>query len=161
MLLPFKINLPDMPKGLAYHIEEAEGGIDERDNRPIKTLKVVWEGTTDLDANNVQRMENEQRSTPRLDEAIRFIELTLADSARLVNDVRDEAEKLGIKQDTFNRALRKLGIKPRIREGSAGGPGKPGIWEYPGMSEPASPRRNFRRLGYVQTFHQDEETRLE
>jgi hypothetical protein len=132
VMLLFKTNLPDMAEGLKYHIEETTGGTDSRTNKPIKTLRIVWDGTTDLTADAVQRMTNEQHSTPRLDEAVAFIETTLADSARPVADVQIEATRVGIKDDTLRKALRKLGIKARIREGSAT-KHQPGVWEYPGI----------------------------
>jgi len=134
VMLLFKTNLPDKAKGLKYHIVETTGGIDSRTKKPIKALRIQWDGETDMTADSVQRMENEKGS-PRLDEAVMFAQSTLADEARPVTEVRAEAEKVGIKQDTFNRALRKLGIKARIKEGSSGGPGQPGVWEYPSIGE--------------------------
>jgi hypothetical protein len=79
-------------------------------------------------------MENEHHSAPRLDEAVAFFETTLADGARLVADVKHDAAELGIKDHTLHRALTKLGIKPRIRKGTAA-LGRPGVWEYPGVND--------------------------
>jgi putative DNA primase/helicase len=137
VMLLFKTNLPDKAKGLKYHIVETTGGTDTRRAKPvpIKTLRIQWDGETDLTADTEQRMENEQRSTPRLDEAIRFAEATLADGARITKEVKTEAAAIGIKEDTLRRALDKLGIKARIQEGSSSGPGQPGVWEYPGIGE--------------------------
>jgi putative DNA primase/helicase len=136
VMLLFKTNLPDKAKGLKYHIEQTTGGVDVRDGKtPIRTLHVVWDGATDLTADSVQRMENEQRSSPRLEEAMAFLERILADEAQTVTDVKAQAEELGIKEDTLRRALRKLKIKARVREGTGGN--APPIWEYPPLGETA------------------------
>lgn len=137
VMLLFKTNLPDKAKGLKYHIVETTGGIDGRTGKPIKALRIEWDGETELTADTVQRMENE-RAAPRTDEAKDFAERVLADGAQLVADVKRQATELGITESTLQRAIAKLGIKARIRKGSSGGPGQPGVWEYPGLGEDAA-----------------------
>ncbi len=129
VLLLFKTNLPDKAKGLKYKIRETTGGIDKRDGKPIKALRIEWLGVTDLDADTVQRMENEQRAAPKLDEAMTFYSDALATGPVLVAETDARAADLGLKTDTLRRARGKMKIKGRPRAGTAAS-GVPPQWEY-------------------------------
>jgi putative DNA primase/helicase len=129
VMVGLKTNLPG-PKaaGLKYHIESVEGGrpelMDYRDNKPIKTSRIVWDGRTDVTADQIAQMEND-RGSPKLDEARRFLIEALADGPRPVADVMEAAEAEGLAPDTVKRAKRALKVKATPQ-----GPNEPWIWEY-------------------------------
>lgn len=115
VMLPIKYNLPgERPSGMQYRIEGVEDGgkglRDYRDDTPIKTSRIVWLGKTDLTADDVAQMEND-KPTPRLNEAVTFLRRSLTDGPRLVDEVKSEAEAEGIAPDTLQRAKRKLKVK--------------------------------------------------
>lgn len=127
VMLRLKSNLPGAPPvGLSYRIEGVEGGSDEltdyRDGSPIKTSRVVWQGKTDLTADQVAQMEND-KGTPKLDEARKFLIGVLPEGEpKPVADVMAEAEAEGLAPDTVKRAKRALKVKAKKSGPEAGAP---------------------------------------
>jgi hypothetical protein len=124
VLLGLKTNIGPMPQGLRMHLEMAGAGTDQRTGLLIRATHVVWDGPTDLTADAVVAMTNE-RETPKLDEAIAFLQSELKDGPRPVEGVKSHATALGISAATLKRAREELGVIPRQIKGSAHGG-----WEY-------------------------------
>lgn len=122
--LKTNIGPDDMP-GWRYRMELANGGTDRRTGLPVEATRIVWDGAASMTADQFVAVENE-RSSPRSDEAAAFLRRALADGPRLVDDVKAEAEAEGIAKDTLQRAKRKLGISATMD-----GPGKPWWWGLP------------------------------
>jgi hypothetical protein len=127
VMLRLKSNLPGTPPvGLAYRIEGVEGGspalTDYRDGTPIKTSKIVWQGKTDLTADQVAQMEND-KGTPKLDEARKFLADALPEGIlKPVAEVMAQAEAEGLAPDTVKRAKRALKVKAKKSGPEAGAP---------------------------------------
>lgn len=122
--LKTNIGPDDMP-GWRYRMELASGGTDRRTGLPVEATRIVWDGAASMTADQFVASENE-RSSPRADEAVAFLRRALADGPRLVDDVKAEAEAEGIAETTLQRAKRKLGI-----DATTDGPGKPWWWSLP------------------------------
>jgi hypothetical protein len=69
-------------------------------------------------------MTNE-RETPKLDEAIAFLQSELKDGPRPVEGVKSHATALGISAATLKRAREEIGVNARQIKGSPHGG-----WEY-------------------------------
>jgi hypothetical protein len=115
VFVPMKTNLPGArPAGLSYRIDEVIGGeglTDARDGSPIKTSKIVWQGKTDLTADEISRIEND-RGTPKLNEAMRFTREALPEDVPVpVAEVTEAADAAGIMPATFKRARQRLKVK--------------------------------------------------
>jgi hypothetical protein len=115
VLLPIKTNLPGARAvGLSYRIEEVIGGkglTDTRNNTPIRTSRIVWQGKTELTADEVAQMESE-RGSPKLDDARRFLRNVLPEGVPvLIEEVESRADAEGIALDTLKRAKRALKVK--------------------------------------------------
>ena len=131
VLLSIKTNLRgERAGGLSYRIEEVIGGdglIDARNNTPIRTSRIVWQGKTDLTADQISQMETE-RGTPKLNEAIKWVrEILPEDVPVLIAEVRERAEDDGIAPDTLKRAKRAL----RVKTLPPAEPGGPRSWVRP------------------------------
>jgi hypothetical protein len=113
-----------MPQGLRMHLEMVDAGIDQRTGLPIRATHVTWDGPTDLTADAVMAMTNE-RETPKLDEAIAFLQGELKDGPRPVEGVKSHATALGISPATLKRAREQIGVIARQIKGSPHGG-----WEY-------------------------------
>jgi hypothetical protein len=124
MLLGLKTNIGPMPQGLRMHLEMVDAGIDQRTGLPIRATHVTWDGPTDLTADAVMAMTNE-RETPKLDEAIAFLQGELKDGPRPVEGVKSHATALGISPATLKRAREQIGVIARQIKGSPHGG-----WEY-------------------------------
>jgi hypothetical protein len=128
VMVRLKSNLPGVPPvGLQYRIEGVEDNDlkDYRDGKPIKTSKIVWQGKTDLTADQIAQMEND-RGSPKLDEARRFLADALSSGPVPVAEVMERAEAEGIAPDTVKRAKRALKVKA---EKSGPEAGAPWIWK--------------------------------
>jgi putative DNA primase/helicase len=123
LMLVIKTNIGEEPPGLRFHVERCTVG----DN--IKTSRIVWDGTTDLRANEVARAEREaERGPSKLDKAKEWLAEVLADGQPHIQaDVKAKATKAGISEHTLLDAKRALSVKAG-RDGMSG----PGTWQLIG-----------------------------
>lgn len=124
LLLHLKNNLSPPAQGLRFHVEQVDAGVDERDNSPITSSRIVWDGSTDITADAVAATGREH-DTPRLDEAIRFLETELRNGPAPARDVQGHAKELGISVATLRRARQAIGIISSQIEGVPHGG-----WQY-------------------------------
>jgi AAA domain-containing protein len=120
LFLPLKTNIGEVAKGWRFHIEGATGGVDYRDNKPICTSRVIWDGVAEITADEVVKAENE-RGSPRLNDAVRFLQQELGDEDKLIADVKEHADAEMITPSTLRRARERLGVKAIKTKAGAGG----------------------------------------
>ena len=124
LLLHLKNNLSPPAQGLRFHVEQVDAGVDGRDNSPITSSRIVWDGSTDITADAVAAT-GRVHDTPRLDEAIRFLETELRNGPAPARDVQAHAKELGISVATLRRARQAIGIISSQIEGVPHGG-----WQY-------------------------------
>jgi hypothetical protein len=127
LLLGLKSNLGPLPMGLEMHLELADAGQDHRTGEPIKATHVVWDGTTDMSANEAMAVVTE-RGTPKLDQATAFLLEMLRDGPRPHGHIKSAARALGIKDKTLRNARDKLGI---VADQVPGVPHGGWVWSFP------------------------------
>lgn len=79
--------------------------------------KFFWTGKSALTAQSILAHAADESDVSRLNEAVDFLREALALGEREVYEVRGEAKRCGITEQTLRRAREKLGIKAR-REGA-------------------------------------------
>ncbi|MCI0464974.1 MAG: AAA family ATPase [Gemmataceae bacterium] len=87
---------------LLYRLDAADGEL------PV----VEWLGTTPVSANELLAGALRQEGGPR-DQAAAFLEQFLAGGPRMVRDIWEAAQKVGLSARTVNRAKKGLGIRSR------------------------------------------------
>lgn len=112
------------PEGLQAHIELAPAGKAASTGVAITAPRIVWDGATGKTADMIVAAATE-RETPKLDEAIAFLQGELRDGPRPVEGVKSHATALGISADTLKRARLEIGVTARQIKGSPHGG-----WEY-------------------------------
>ena len=106
MLLPVKSNVaPGDIGGLTYQIKGATIAGD------IETSVIEWTGQTDVDPNDVLSQQQARTRSPRLIEAMDFIEDQLSDGPQQQNNIVKQANDAGISWATLRRAREELGIE--------------------------------------------------
>jgi putative DNA primase/helicase len=104
MLLPVKSNVaPGDIGGLIYQIK----GATIADN--IETSCIEWTGQTDIDPNDVLSQQQARTRSPKLMEAMDFIEDQLSDGPQQQNNIVKQANDAGISWATLRRAREELG----------------------------------------------------
>ena len=124
LLLHLKNNLSPPAQGLRFHVEQVDAGVDERDNSPITSSRIVWDGSTDITA-DAAAATGRGHNTPRLDEAIAFLQTELRNGPAPATSVQAHARELGISAITLRRAREAIGISSKQIEGVAHGG-----WQY-------------------------------
>lgn len=124
LLLHLKNNLSQPAQGLRFRIEQVSAGVDVRDNSPITSSRIAWDGSTSITADAVSAAANE-RGTPRLDSAIEFLQAELRTGSAPAKDVKAHAAALGISAITLRRAVERLGVVAQQVQGVPHGG-----WEY-------------------------------
>jgi hypothetical protein len=106
MLLPVKSNVaPGDIGGLIYQIRGATIADD------IETSVIEWTGQTDIEANEVLSQQQSRTRSPRLMEAMDFIEDQLSDGPQQQNNIVKQANDAGISWATLRRAREELGVE--------------------------------------------------
>lgn len=114
--------------GFKFKKEYADTGLkDHRDGKPIKAPRIVWGERTMTTGDQIARLENE-RGSPKLNEAKAFLTRVLANGPIAVSDLREDAEADGLAWDTVQRAKRTLGVVVTMIENK---PGSPRQWGLP------------------------------
>ena len=125
LFVGLKSNIGDKPGGLIARLEKVHTGlIDARTGREIEATHIVYEGTSDLSADAAIAAANE-RVSPKLDEAVAFLNTMLKDGPVPVEAVKKQATALGISAITLKRAKAEAGVSHRQIPGAAHGG-----WEY-------------------------------
>jgi putative DNA primase/helicase len=114
---------PDLP-GWTYHMEMVAAG-KSKSGETVMATRIVWDGVGDLTADQIVAAENE-RASPRTDEAMEFVRRVLDDGPMLIEEVKQQAEAEGIAERTLLNAKRRLGV-----EATVDGPGQPWKWSLP------------------------------
>lgn len=127
LLLGLKTNLGEMPKGLKMHLELVDAGTDHRNGSPIRATHVVWDGTTEMTANEAMAVVTE-RGTPKLDQATAFLLEMLSNGPRPFGEIKSAARKLDIKDKTLRNARDALGI---VADQVPGVPHGGWVWSIP------------------------------
>ena len=110
-----KSNLSAKAPALAYRVEATNG-----------VAHVHWEGETDHTAETLLAPARDPEEHTALERAKDFLWDTLAWGPKPAVDVKEDAEKIGIKERTLRRARAELGIATR-KVGFSGG----WVWELP------------------------------
>ncbi len=129
LMLPGKTNLSAQNSGLAYRIESDIEG---------ESARVVWEeGLVEMSANDAMAQTDGDGEHTALNEAVEWLEIYLADGAKLGKQLKRDADSDGISKRTLERAKSKL----KIASGPQGKAG-PWMWSLPDIfkSSPSIPR---------------------
>ncbi len=110
-LVPIKNNLVAMPPAIGFEI--ADG-------------RFLWRGETSLTAGILLAPDGDDGERGALADAVGFLREALADGARPVKEVQQEATSLGIAPKTLRRARESLGVK----SGRQGGLAADGYWTW-------------------------------
>ena len=110
LLLAGKNNLGRKAEGLAYRIESAFVGPDNK----ILTSRIVWDHLpVRITANEaLQRAAEKERASAR-GEAEDFLRERVGNGGASAKELLEEADAHGINQKTLRRAAKKMGVKPR------------------------------------------------
>ncbi len=100
-----KTNIGKEPTSLAYRLVDAEGEWD--------TLRIAWDGTSALTANQLVGEPVSEEDRSELEEAIDFLSEALADGPRAAKPIKRLADQAGIAERTLRRAKERLGVKTR------------------------------------------------
>lgn len=107
-------------KGMSFHLESAPGGTDHRDGQVIEATRLVWEGETDMTADEVMQLEN-ARGAPEQTNAKMWLLEYLADGPKPAKEVREAAQAQPISYGTLRIAAKALGVKSQQVAGVAHG----------------------------------------
>jgi hypothetical protein len=119
--LPGKFNLGERPQGLAFSI--VEGGRVAWESEPITEL------VDDVLARHRQRQRANAGPSPKVQQAIQFLESLLARGAMPVSGIQDRAELAGISWASVRRASERLRIAKSKRVDADGA--AQSFWELP------------------------------
>jgi len=109
VMVPVKNNLGDDKTAFSYHIE----GCSVEDN--IETSKVVWDGVSELTADDVLRgpgksIEDPDNQSAKA-QAARFLIEQLGDGRKLSTQIYKLADEAGIAEKTLKRAKKEVGVQ--------------------------------------------------
>jgi hypothetical protein len=103
-----KTNIGPPAGTLLYRLEEVDLGKDSR-GLPIRPVRVVWLGTSDLTADDVTGTSTDDRS--KIEDASEFLRTSLAYEEREAEWLKVEAKKLRISPATLRRAKKAMGVR--------------------------------------------------
>ena len=103
-----------------------------RTGAPIEATHVVWDGSTDMSANEAMAAAVGGRAAPKLDQATAFLLEILSNGPRPFGEIQSAARKLGIKDKTLRNARDALGI---VADQMPGVPHGGWVWSIPDPGE--------------------------
>jgi hypothetical protein len=127
--------------GLLYRLKDAAGGTDKRTKKLVEAVKVVWEGSTKVTANQTAEADSQRgdRNAPRFNEAVGMLQEEMREGRNpTVADVTARADAEMISRATLRRARTKLKVEAFKETGIIDGQWK---LRFSGldMDDPASP----------------------
>ena len=115
MLLPVKSNVsPGDMGGLTYRIKGATIADD------IETSVIEWTGETDMDPNEVLSQKQARTRSPRLMDAMDFLEEQLQSGPMRQTEIQKVADRADLSMITVRRAKKELGIRSNRDQFSGG-----------------------------------------
>ena len=109
VLASVKSNIGKLAGSLKFHIVEKTVGEDEV-ALPLIASHIVWDGATDLSADDIVRAQASDTKAPKLSAAIHTIVGALRDGPRPATEILKIATEAGISQRTLYSAKGALGI---------------------------------------------------
>ena len=133
-----KSNLGREPTSLAYCLVEAPCEWD--------TVKVAWQGTSALTANQLVGEPTSEEDRGALDEAVDFLRSVLSEGPVAAKDVERQAKDASISYPTLRRAKTRLKVRSRKSTGTGSW-----VWELPqGAQEQGVQPSKAPHLGHVE-----------
>lgn len=131
LLLPSKMNIGPLRKGLAYRIG---GRTIEHEGKEIMTSEILWESApVEITANAaLAAVAGGSEGRTQKAEATEFLTAFLSNGPVAVAEVNTEARAAGINPKALRSAREALGIRP-TKTGMNGG----WVWELPKMPNPS------------------------
>lgn len=105
MLLPVKSNVAPDSGGLTYRV------VGKTIKGDIETAAIEWTGQTDMGADEVLKEQAEARRSPKLTEAVQFLEDQLRDGPKRQPEIEQDAKAAGISWATVRNAKDHLEIR--------------------------------------------------
>lgn len=124
LMLMLKTNMGEPPPGLRYHVDAIKCGKDTKTGAPIVAPRVVWDGETDMTADEVVQAQGGP-AAPKTEQAKAFLCDQLADGPKAVPYIKAQSEAEGISPYALRTALGELGIKAVPTKGKV-----PPEWHY-------------------------------
>ncbi len=109
LFLALKNNLAPDPLGLAFRVEVVTISAG---TGALETSRIVWESeSVTITADDLMQSVDVHQELSALDEAVGWLEATLADGPVAAAEIFDRAKAEGISERTLRRAKKTLGVK--------------------------------------------------